>query len=794
MGDGWCYLVGKGQRQLVPIVNTTFHWACGGRLKTVAAPADANPLLVMRDPATRAITWMYYYSVAPASSCQQSNSADVCLPSDADHLNHNQQQEGIMTTPNVNAVLVWNNGKAYFFDRWNYFRYDITADKVDPGYPKPIAGNWPGLWPDGIDAGVVWNNGKAYFFKGSSYMRYDIAADKVDPGYPKPIAGNWPGLWHDGVDAAVAWSNGKAYFFKGMFYVRCDMATKKVDPGYPKPIVGNWPGLWPMGIDAGVVWNGEKAYFFKGSYYIRYDLAADKADPGYPLPIAGNWPGLTGEIEYFTYEINDVPDIDQRWDALPKNGGMYCVPTATLNWMYYLANHGRPSAIPHRPADPTIASLVLLNLASMAHYMGTDPENGTKASSFFNGLLDWLEDHNVPAYITAQRAPDGADITYSDFKGLAFRSALVIIGQGRYLMEDGEFVRHGGHAMTLVGFKRNGDVMEMIVRDPADDRANLNTQSDPVDRSSSVTEETRNVEGISVNVLRWGASSSPYYLFIDNWMAIQPLFALTNPTAKKLLSYQADILTGAITTREFALPVDGELLDLAIHPAKYQASVIARDTDAIWMLDLAEGIWNKTATVAAPQLLIYGGRDHRLFVAQGAEILSFDDTGKPLDRLDTGTAIDAISYDAKNDRLLVASTAAKRILSVAPALKVLEHIEAPEVAGTGHLKLSVNGRDATIVLTRQDSPDVATLRWHPTGALATSRFRLLAQGPTAAIHINRKGRLFASEAGKIATFDTDGDRVAGSIFDGLSAGPLLKVARSSHNLDEERSRRKEWMN
>ncbi|MER6958204.1 hemopexin repeat-containing protein, partial [Streptomyces sp. NPDC000618] len=62
----------------------------------------------------------------------------------------------------VTAPVLWNNGKAYLFDGSTYYRYDIAADKVDPDYPKPIAGNWPGLFTSGVDAGVVWNNGKAY--------------------------------------------------------------------------------------------------------------------------------------------------------------------------------------------------------------------------------------------------------------------------------------------------------------------------------------------------------------------------------------------------------------------------------------------------------------------------------------------------------------------------------------------------------------------------------------------------------------------------------------------------------
>jgi Hemopexin/Astacin (Peptidase family M12A) len=198
----------------------------------------------------------------------------------------------------VSPTSIWPNGKAYFFKGAQYMRYDPKTDKVDPGYPKAITGNWPGFpagFAAGVSAAVLWTNGKAYFFKGNQYIRYSLSGDKVDPGYPKAIAGNWPGLWADNIDAAVVWPNGKAYFFRGPNYMRYDIATDKVDSGYPKAITGNWPGFpagFAAGINAAVVWNNGKAYFFKGSEYIRYDIATGKVDSGYPKAIAGNWPGL----------------------------------------------------------------------------------------------------------------------------------------------------------------------------------------------------------------------------------------------------------------------------------------------------------------------------------------------------------------------------------------------------------------------------------------------------------------------------------------------------------------------
>lgn len=199
---------------------------------------------------------------------------------------------------NTTTATIWPNGKAYFFKGSSYIRYDPVLDKADPGYPAPIAGNWPGFpasFAAGVDAWVLWNNGKAYFFKGNEYIRYDVARDHADVGYPQPIANNWPGLGGHKIDCGVVWPNGKAYFFSGSQYLRYDIAADHVDAGYPAPIAGNWPGLpssFTSNLDAAVVWDNGYAYFFKGAEYVRYDIALDRMSAGYPKPITGNWPGL----------------------------------------------------------------------------------------------------------------------------------------------------------------------------------------------------------------------------------------------------------------------------------------------------------------------------------------------------------------------------------------------------------------------------------------------------------------------------------------------------------------------
>ncbi|MCF3975074.1 hemopexin repeat-containing protein [Paracoccus salsus] len=208
------------------------------------------------------------------------------------------------------AVYALANDKIYFFKGDEYIRVDPNNGwKADAGYPKPIAGNWPGF-PTSFQSGLsaaLWSgpNNKIYFFKGSEYIRVDPGNGwQVDSGYPKPIAGNWSGFpanFQSGVDAAL-WSapNNKIYFFKGSEYIRVDpSAGWAVEAGYPKPIEGNWPGMptwgvWTPDFTKGIqaaIWSekNQRIYMFRAGQFNQYVRINPndgwKVEDGYPKPV-----------------------------------------------------------------------------------------------------------------------------------------------------------------------------------------------------------------------------------------------------------------------------------------------------------------------------------------------------------------------------------------------------------------------------------------------------------------------------------------------------------------------------
>jgi hypothetical protein len=191
---------------------------------------------------------------------------------------------------------------AYFFKGDGYVRYNIDTDHVDVG-PAPVAQFWthlPKEFQSNLDAVVNWGDGHAYFFKGAGYLRYNIDTDHVDVG-PAPIAQFWthlPTEFQSNLDATVNWGDGHAYFFKGEGYLRYNIDTDHVDVG-PAPIAQFWthlPKEFQSNLDAVVNWGDGHAYFFKGARYLRYNIDTDHVDVG-PDFIARFWTHLPKEFQ-----------------------------------------------------------------------------------------------------------------------------------------------------------------------------------------------------------------------------------------------------------------------------------------------------------------------------------------------------------------------------------------------------------------------------------------------------------------------------------------------------------------
>ncbi|GAA5646648.1 hemopexin repeat-containing protein [Vibrio proteolyticus] len=140
----------------------------------------------------------------------------------------------------------------YFLSDGRYLSYDVQADRVRDGYPKAVSDNdWPGLAPyaDRIQAALKWQGERVYFFlRDGTYLRYNLSENRVDSGYPKPVNDStWPGLgaYAGKITAALKWNDARAYFFvEGNQYLRYSISADQVDAGYPKPINSStWPGL-----------------------------------------------------------------------------------------------------------------------------------------------------------------------------------------------------------------------------------------------------------------------------------------------------------------------------------------------------------------------------------------------------------------------------------------------------------------------------------------------------------------------------------------------------------------------
>lgn len=248
-----------------------------------------------------------------------------------------------------------------------------------------------------------------------------------------------------------------------------------------------------------------------------------------------------GNDTNFEFEVAHMPDFDQHRAALPNDGKMYCAPTATINLMAYLANHGYPNLnpgsgywqLPSKYNDATAAILIAGGL-----FMATDPDDGTKTSKWFNGTRAWL--NNSPyadQFIVFSYAQSGSYFPrVHNLAASASNGAMVNFAYGRYEYSGGHpFVtlgsRDGGHVVTLAKAHQSGSLFDPIVLESCDPahqypEFNQNTQSQFANHAYDVLTHFNSniVFGSSIiNSLNFEAGDGLIRV-IDKYIAIHPLF------------------------------------------------------------------------------------------------------------------------------------------------------------------------------------------------------------------------------------------------------------------------------
>lgn len=224
----------------------------------------------------------------------------------------------------VDAAVYLQGSKAHYLFQGNQY---VRVEGTRAGQVKELPGGWQGMpahFAKGIDA-ATYRNGHTFMIKGDEYIRF--TGFKMDVGYPKKIAGNFPDAEFRRVTSAYTNTSGNTYlFFDDDQYGRVSKGEYGLDAGYPKEVVGSFEGIpydWRHISDAsreelpGNPFKAVMPFEDSGRSYVFHDnrvagilifeyarMSGAKIDSGYPKPMPGgwkNWPSHWDKVDAAMY-------------------------------------------------------------------------------------------------------------------------------------------------------------------------------------------------------------------------------------------------------------------------------------------------------------------------------------------------------------------------------------------------------------------------------------------------------------------------------------------------------------
>jgi len=328
--------------------------------------------------------------------------------------------------------------------------------------------------------------------------------------------------------------------------------------------------------------------------------------------------GLSGRAACQTVRVTGMPDFDQRRAGLANDGNAHCVPTASINMLAYIANHGFPAMMdgPRSWQSQAQHDFVSGNIFIMGALMGTTGTGGTSGVGWEVGLREWLDDH-APGLFTLTRlyATGGVHaVTPQTMFNALDQGSLVALAYGRYTRPqkfEPPYERTGGHAVTLevVTLSTTPGLLGSVqYRDPATGDGNLNTQSTFSTRIALLRNGTIPLTNGTTRTM-WEMLFEPpppisTRRFVDQMVIVDPAFALT-PGINSILVHRPRLLFGspAQAMRSIAHPPGPRAVRAIVNPCGISATVATQSAPGVparlWHLSLADGTYDQLLNLPA---------------------------------------------------------------------------------------------------------------------------------------------------------------------------------------------------
>ncbi len=528
-----------------------------------------------------------------------------------------------------------------------------------------------------------------------------------------------------------------------------------------------------------------------------------------------------------SFDIVGIPDYDQRRHGLPKDGSMYCAPTATFNDVYFMGTHGYPELLNH-PLDP--GNLLLKNnpylaitwrISLMGSYDHTDPVQGGGQS----GTIDYISSLSNRYFTVYSWWKSGGVPKPDAMRSWMQLGGRVTFGYGRYTNPgDSAKNRDGGHCVTMSGLTTRDGMHEVRYSDPASDETvpDLDKQSPSATTSYNLHAEYADFDGDTCvlyglgtkptmppgldPVLQWKWHRDARYSYIDSYQVIMPLLALTGvtrtgstvaqaaaPALQLVLSaeFDNDKGYGAPTAIDLSSLIKGSLVDMALDRILPTAVVVTDASTDLVEINLAERTTRVVAKMPAPaQRLVFGGDDGSLFVLMLGRLARVDRDGQ-IWTIPVDPTIEAISFQDERHELLAASptelwTFDERLRLRSKAPVALE--------GSGRLTLHVDQSSDEAVAYRAGQPHVHRITLDPSSTARRVAIGADEVAPATTFALAPGGQLVLNHDGVLREYGQKGVLNADSWLHDMAVGDILAFPRHMDNSTEARAHGPKWRN